>query len=299
MPGNDSETAANTAATPPVTSDGQPAGLAAKQPVAGMPPPKWLRGGLAAALVWFLLLAIGVLVPSEAYRQGLGWVPEKTEQAGQQKELIAEFSKLLDEKAKTTDPKAGDSEVPVQGIAVEKQKPDPPKKMMKDSVMTAFIIASVSFLPLNICLLTVLAAFIGGCTVNQGELAGLEKLVEEHNAENDRTTEADKDRKRLNYLREHPGYSALRGLVVFLVIVSGLLVAGGSSFILEGSQTAQLMQYFRLAGVFSFFGYLAGSDPTLFTSMIEFGSARIRQNPPDRAALPPRVPTKDPERLKD
>ena len=46
--------------------------------------------------------------------------------------------------------------------------------------------------------------------------------------------------------------------------------------VIENDQKEQLMQYFKLAGIFSFFGHLAGSDPTIFSAMIEFGSGRLR-----------------------
>ena len=92
--------------------------------------------------------------------------------------------------------------------------------------------------------------------------------------------EVDRERKRLNYLAESPGYSALRGIVVYLVIISGLLVAGGSPLVIDTDHKEQLTQYFKLAGIFSFFGYLAGSDPTIFSAMVEFGSGRLRPQPP-------------------
>lgn len=116
--------------------------------------------------------------------------------------------------------------------------------------------------------------------MNKGELRDLEKIVKHYDKNQMEGPEVDRDRKRLNYLSESPGYSALRGIVVYLVIISGLLVAGGSPLIIESDQKEQLMQYFKLAGIFSFFGYLAGSDPTIFSAMIEFGSARLRPQVP-------------------
>ncbi|MES2660640.1 MAG: hypothetical protein V4689_18585 [Verrucomicrobiota bacterium] len=272
----------------------------------------WPIIGMIAGAAWFLILAIGVLIPSEGYRKELGWVPEKSEKLDEQKDLLEKVEKLIKENVSQTAPDLSDSPTPAAdpagkalpeeineaevkctqccASAIKKgelchcgdsQAPNPFSKICP------FLIAAVSFLPLNICLLTILAAFIGGCAINKGELKDLGELVGEHNATGTRTAEADRDRKRYNYLCEHPGYSALRGLIVFLVIVSGLLLAGGTSIILEGSQTEQLTQYFRLAGIFSFFGYLAGSDPTLFASMIEFGSARIRQSGTTPTPAPP------------
>lgn len=267
----------------------------------------WPLAGLASAAVWFLILAIGVLIPATEYRKDLGWVPEKVEKTDEQKELSKKVDALIKANLARTDTNGGSQnpqsltaldqpvatkcrDCPLITAGEELYCPACKKKRRSFTVMFwPFVVASVCYLPLNICLLTLLAAFIGGCALNKGELKDLEQLVDEYNTKGDRSIEAERIRKRLYYLNEHPGYSALRGLIVFLVIVSGLLVAGGPSFILEGSQTEQLTQYFKLAGIFSFFGYLAGSDPTLFASMIEFGSARLRQPAPSPPAAQPDI----------
>jgi hypothetical protein len=275
---------------------------------------RWPLAGMIAAATWFLILAIGVLIPSEDYRRALGWMPEVKAQSDAQKELSDKIDELIKARSRSDEtPGVASQGAPGTTRPVEERPPVPKAAQCAKCGGTAdgatdecyqcrlnrrsftamvgpFLIASVSYLPLNICLLTLLAAFIGGCALNKGELRDLERRVAEHDNDGVRTPEADRDRKRLNYLREHPGYSALRGLIVFLIIVSGLLLAGGTSFILEGSQTEQLTQYFRLAGLFSFFGYLAGSDPTLFASMIDFGSARLRQ--PDPSASHGSIPNR-------
>lgn len=275
----------------------------------------YLRGfplaGFLGATAWFLILAAGVLIPSEDYRKCLGWVPEVSERRNEQEKLLESVKHTITENLKKADrepkepgsgagtgndgkqpaiePKPGtEGQNAIEDTCTNCSKPTTidhgmcPRCRVKGRENTAlgryFVLASISYLPLNIFLLTVLAAFVGGCAINKGELQHLERLVAEYDEIDDRTAEADRDRKRYHYLSEHPVHSAMRGLVVFLVIISGLLLAGGTSLIVEGSQTEQLIQYFRLAGIFSFFGYLAGSDPTMFATMIEFGSARFRQS---------------------
>jgi hypothetical protein len=83
-------------------------------------------------------------------------------------------------------------------------------------------------------------------------------------------------KRRLNYLTEHPGYSTIRGLVVYLVLISGLFIIGAAPQGGDPDHQDILTQYMKLAGLFSFFGFLAGYDPTVFTAMINFGSTRLR-----------------------
>jgi hypothetical protein len=83
-------------------------------------------------------------------------------------------------------------------------------------------------------------------------------------------------RRRHHYLTEHPAFSAMRGLVVFLLLSSGLFVlAGTEAFTKAGDHADALGQYIKYAGIFSFVGYLAGHDPTVFSSLIRLGSSRM------------------------
>ena len=140
----------------------------------------------------------------------------------------------------------------------------------------AFFIALFTFMPINVGLLCILAAFIGGCSVNKEEIWQIESKIRIL-GRTSTTPEALELGRRLGYLTEHPGYSTVRGLVVYLVLVSGLLIAGSVPFQEEGDQVSALTQYLKLAGLFSFFGYLAGSDPTVFTSLLNIGRGKIPQ----------------------
>ena len=267
--------------------------------------------GISGGVLWFIILAIGVLIPAQDYRIALGWNPDVSEEDKRAKDL-EEFSDKVITKIQP-------GPVALEPLAKESTKGELSKstrsarrhvdgtckgcgqvsgtkkswcgecrqhQRRSTPAPLAFLLASISYLPLNILILTVLSAWVGGCSVNTGEKRDLRKTVKFYDSLRVTSPEAERDRTRLNYLFEHPGYSAMRGMIVFLIIVSGILIAGGSSFILEGSHSEQLMQYFKLAGIFSFFGYLAGSDPTMFASMIEMGSARLRQpaSPPSPTA---------------
>jgi hypothetical protein len=82
---------------------------------------------------------------------------------------------------------------------------------------------------------------------------------------------------KLDYLTENPCYSAIRGFVVFLVIVSGLFVIGAPLTGVDGNDNVSLAQYIKMAGLLSFFSYHSGYDPTVFTSFISFGSSHLNK----------------------
>jgi hypothetical protein len=235
------------------------------------------KTGVIGALLWFMILAVGVLVPAEDYRIALGWNPGKPNHSNNNPVATQQdtHTHLTDGCEKSP----GSREFSCPACRSHQRQTTRP--------LIAFSIAAVSYLPLNICILTIAAAFVGGCAVNQGELKDLGKRVKGYENNYTEGPEIDRDRKRLNYLAESPGYSALRGIVVYLIIISGLLVAGGSPLSIESDQKEQLAQYFKLAGIFSFFGYLAGSDPTIFSAMIEFGSGRLRPQSPQGNATDP------------
>lgn len=222
--------------------------------------------GVLGAILWFLILAVGVLIPSEDYRIALGWHPIMDKNSTEESTTVSKDPNPHLFKNCNTIPDVASDLCP-RCKSEARQKTCPRK---------AFPIAAISYLPLNICILTIAAAFVGGCSVNKGEVKDLETRVMHYDRDGIEGPEVDRERKRLNYLAESPGYSALRGIVVYLVIISGLLVAGGSPLVIDTDHKEQLTQYFKLAGIFSFFGYLAGSDPTIFSAMVEFGSGRLR-----------------------
>ena len=170
-------------------------------------------------------------------------------------------------------------------IKGEKQElaPAGPTDGSKTSKFSSFIVAMLTFTPLNVGFLCVLAAFIGGCSINKNEIHRIhqEILDLEANPPVRPNPELARLRQRLDYLTEHPGYSTIRGLVVYLIIISGLFIIGAPLIGENGSQSITLAQYMKLAGLFSFFGYLAGYDPTVFSSVIGLGTRQLNSgNPP-------------------
>ncbi len=269
------------------------------------PPDRRLAWGLAAVVLWLALFAAGVLVPSEKSRERLGWRPEsKQEQTidrqNQKIESIEESVKNLKpaditnsagdgtrESLATDQPAvvAGNETIQRLESQIKKTAQDleelnrkiskPEKLEDKPSKSWDFLVATSSFMPLNIGYLCILAAFIGGCSVNKEEIWRIKGQITALKTEESGAERAALG-QRLNYLTEHPGYSAIRGLVVYLVLVSGLFIAGVQPLNTETDHVVALTQYMKLAGLFSFIGYMAGYDPTVFTTMINFGSTRFQ-----------------------
>jgi hypothetical protein len=73
--------------------------------------------------------------------------------------------------------------------------------------------------------------------------------------------------QKLAYMEEHPAFSMIRGLVVYLVIVSGLYIAAADPF--DSNQQASFTQYIRLAGMISLLGFVVGYDPSRFKSWLD------------------------------
>jgi hypothetical protein len=276
------------------------------------PPDRRLAWGLISLVLWLLLFAIGVLIPSENSRIRLGWRPDNEKRdATKLREEVDELKNKLttakDDKNQTTQSPSIESKVSTDDLtsvspggaspgASEKptiaENPDTKQilqeirglsedlKRQNDIKARAggglgdFLIASCSYMPINIGLLCILAAFMGGCSVNKNSIFDVQSEI---------ATLQPGERlyalkRRLGYLTEHPGYSTIRGLVVYLILISGLFIVGATPEGGFGEHQEFLSQYMRLAGLFSFVGFLTGYDPTVFTSMLSFGSNRIGNN---------------------
>lgn len=144
----------------------------------------------------------------------------------------------------------------------------------------SFVVATFTFTPLNVGILCILAAFIGGCSVNKSEIHRIQQEILDLEAKPPVPPNPDltRLRQRLDYLTEHPGYSTIRGLVVYLIIISGLFIIGAPLTGENGTQAVTLAQYMKLAGLFSFFGYLSGYDPTVFSAVIGLGTKQLNTN---------------------
>ena len=197
--------------------------------------------GVGGVFLWMLIFSAGVLIPSEPSRKNLGWTGATT---------------------------------PAVATTTVAEKPikhdDPP-------IICDFLLASLTFTPLNVGYLCVLAAFIGGCSINKNEIRRIQQqiIIIESSPLIPPNPEVYGLRQRLDYLTEHPGYSIIRGLVVYLIIISGLFIIGAPLTGEDDNQGVSLAQYIKMAGLFSFFGYLSGYDPTVFSSVIGFGAKHL------------------------
>lgn len=164
--------------------------------------------------------------------------------------------------------------------AEKKQRAKRPKREAKVSQWESYFLATLTFMPVNVALLTVLAAFLGGCSGSPQFVRDIwDRLIRGKGS----SASEEEMRSRYNYLNEHPAFSAFRGLIVYLVIASGLFVfAGSESFTSEPDQTDSLTRYIRYAGIFSVFGYLAGHDPTVFTSLLRIVGKRVQSPSPEK-----------------
>ncbi|WP_367874537.1 hypothetical protein [Luteolibacter sp. Populi] len=257
---------------------------------------------MIAGLLWFLLFAAGILVDSAKHRKALGWQAEKVreeaailgvgkliaqsesseavliphlseedklseKQKGEMREIRKGFDRI-----QAREQKGGEAEQELHGrmlsemirLAAKKSEPETPTDGDLDiwAKIGHFLAAMLLFIPTNVALLTLLAGFVGGCASNEADLEHLKrrlKLAEDNN-EVEKVMEL---QQRLAYLGEHPAYSMIRAMVVYLVFVSGLYIAAADPFSGEG-QTSQLAQYLRLAGLLSLLGFVVGYDPSRF-----------------------------------
>lgn len=252
--------------------------------------PHWRRrAGVFAVLLWIAVFAAGILIPSGTAREVLGWkaaekpgdkitaIENKISEleagdARQDEDELPTASKPIQEDRPAVDPAGvGSSESKAAG------KSSPPASGPAMGTFSAFFVAAIAFIPINVAMLCVIAGFIGGCSVS-------EELIRDVRMDVDNQKESPSSspsKRRLNFLTEHPAFSAIRGLVVFLLISSGLFVFAGSELLIEsGSQEEALGNYIKFAGIFSFFAYFAGHDPTVFSAMLRFGGNRLATDPP-------------------
>jgi hypothetical protein len=219
-------------------------------------------------LVWLLLFGSGVLIDSMPYRKALGWEPvDKTElQALKERVGALESGKPL-ESPKPPQPGA-DAKPAVSNEAPPSPVPEP------GSPLGAFLIGLITYLPINVGLLSIVAAFLGGCSVSPEVVRDIQNQLSYWDKN---SSEYHDLQRRLHYLTEHPAYSAFRGLVVYLLVTSGLLVfAGAETLTSSPDQIDSLGRYIRYAGIFSFIGYLAGHDPTVFSGLLRIGSSHVQ-----------------------
>jgi hypothetical protein len=130
-----------------------------------------------------------------------------------------------------------------------------------------FIMSILTYTPTNIAMLSVIAAFAGGCA-SRMLIAGVAKKTGSP-AQDQETEKTDSQL----YMAENPFGSMLRGLVVYFGYLAGVFIANSAPF----SNVTQ-EQYAQSAGIVSLFAFVVGFDPTVFRSFISI-SGKIKQSP--------------------
>jgi len=130
-----------------------------------------------------------------------------------------------------------------------------------------FMMSILTYTPTNIAMLSVIAAFAGGCASRMliASVAKKTKL-DIHDLESEKTDSQ-------LYMAENPFGSMLRGLVVYFGYLAGVFIANSTPFT---NTTPE--QYAQSAGIISLFAFVVGFDPTVFRSFISI-SGKIKQNP--------------------
>lgn len=132
-----------------------------------------------------------------------------------------------------------------------------------DVTVHNLLLAALLYTPTNVAVLSMLAGFMGGCSSLMHDHGDLEEQAK--NAQADGNPQlARRLTLRLSYLSESPFSSMLRGFLVYLAIISGILLAISDPFKVTSAD-----QFIRLAGLFSAIAFVMGYDPTRFEDLIE------------------------------
>ncbi len=126
-----------------------------------------------------------------------------------------------------------------------------------------FFAAMLLYTPTNAAILSGLAGMVGGCaSLLVCHRNGLDKVLESQQADNERETA--KLKRRVAYMNESPFLSLLRGFVVYLTFLAGILIATEEPFSKVSGPT-----FMRYAGFISLVAFGMGYDPTRFEQMME------------------------------
>jgi hypothetical protein len=133
------------------------------------------------------------------------------------------------------------------------------------------------YTPTNVAMLSVLAALIGGCSSRVQTLEGLKRRIDQARATGD-TDRVERLELRRDYLHEQPMHSMLRGFVVYIASVSGMMLITSEPF-----ATPSAEQFTRLAGLLSTLSFAIGYDPTRLEDLVNaIGGRAIGQKKPNK-----------------
>ena len=123
--------------------------------------------------------------------------------------------------------------------------------------------AAFTYTPINVAMLCVLSALVGGCSSRVQTLKGLERRIDKAR-EAGETEKVERLELRADYLHEQPMQSMLRGFLVYIVSVSGMLLITSEPF---AAPTPE--QFIRLAGLLSTIAFALGYDPTRLEDLVQ------------------------------
>lgn len=190
--------------------------------------PQPLLWGVAGVILWLIFFSAGALINSRAYRDVLD--PPELRQGG--------------------DPKTRPSAKPIGFLTVARN----------------ILPAAILYTPTNAAILCALAGLIGGCASNvvvaREQLARVE--TEGGGGRYDAAQASDLLRRRLAYMSESPFISMLRGFVVYLAFMAGILVVVDDPFKDPTGAT-----YLRYVGTVSLIAFTIGYDPTRFEELVK------------------------------
>lgn len=207
-----------------------------------------LAWGVGGVIIWLIIFSCGALINSRGYRDVLD--PPELKRAG-------------------TDPSTRASAKPI-GIL---------------DVAANIVPAALLYTPTNAAILCALAGLVGGCASNviiareqTALLAAAGDGSHEAGPANDLRL-----RRRLAYMTESPFISMLRGFVVYLAFMAGILVVVDDPFKDPTGGT-----YLRYVGTVSLIAFAMGYDPTRFEELIK----RVPSiSPPGQGGAPADRPT--------
>lgn len=189
---------------------------------------------VVALVTWLVLYASGLLLETVEYRAVLA--PRAMQK------MLPPGDPLLREPP----PTGASLPVPPTGASATAAK-----QTVLPNHFVSFLAAFFFFTPNNLVLLTLAAAFLGGCLSNV-----VAASLEDHER-------AKVPSRRLAFLSEHPLAAMMRGFVIYLCVVAGLYVALDDPF-----KDTTPGQYARLAGTLSLVAFVVGYDPSRIESWL-------------------------------
>lgn len=133
----------------------------------------------------------------------------------------------------------------------------------QDVTVHNLVLAALLYTPTSVALLSMLSGLMGGCSSLMYDHEDLEEQVKSAEQEGNQQL-VRRLTLRLSYLSESPFSSMLRGFLVYLAIISGILLAISNPF-----EVTSADQFIRLAGLFSVIAFVMGYDPTRFEDLID------------------------------